>query len=204
MLTSRYKAAFTRSLTPAARVLVALHISPTIVTLLGLAFTAASCLFLLLTKRVVMFCVLVTASGLFDALDGPVAILSGRVTKFGAYLDAVCDRYVDGVVVLTVAAVTGYWVLSGWLLLGAMLVSYAKARAAMEVSVTNQEWPDLMERTERSTIFLVGLLMSQLINWRPLGRDLFWWTLLVLGALVHATVIQRILRAKQFIARREC
>ena len=203
MLTSRYKTAFTRSFTPFARVLVQLKISPTTITLLGLVFMVASCLFVLLTKRVVMFCVLVTASGLFDALDGAVARLSGRVTKFGAYLDAMCDRYVEGIVVLTVAAITGYWVLSGWLLLGAMLVSYAKARAAMEVSVTNQEWPDLMERTERSAIFLVGLLMSRLIGWSPLGRDLFWWTLLLLGALVHATLIQRILRAKHFIARRE-
>ncbi len=46
------------------------------------------------------------------------------------------------------------------------------------------------------------LLLSRLIPWRPLGRDLFWWMLLVLVALVYATVLQRMLRAKRLIETR--
>ncbi|MBI3323143.1 MAG: CDP-alcohol phosphatidyltransferase family protein [Candidatus Omnitrophica bacterium] len=171
-------------------------------TLLGLLLVAASCLFLLLTRNLLVFCGLAVAASLLDALDGAVARLSGRVTKFGSYLDAVCDRYAEACVVVAVAFVTGYWLLSTVVLVGALMVSYTKARAAMEVPVANLEWPDLMERPERGAVYIVGLAASQLVSVRLLGRDLFWWTLVLLSVLIHATVIQRILRARRLIASR--
>ena len=72
----------------------------------------------------------------------------------------------------------------------------------MEVRVSNMEWPDLMERAERDALFLIGLAASAVIPWRPLGRDLFWWTLLLLAVLTHLTVIQRVLRARRLIQER--
>ena len=171
-------------------------------TLAGLVGVLASCAILLLTHRVLLFCGLVAVCAVLDAVDGAVARASDRVTHLGAYLDAVCDRYTEGAVVLSVAVVTGYWVLSGLVLLGALLVSYAKARAAMEVPISNEEWPDLLERPERGALYLIGLAMSQLVAWRPLGHDLFWWTLVLLALLIHGTVIQRILRATRVIKSR--
>lgn len=171
-------------------------------SLLGVALVAASCVYLLRTRNLLVFCALAGGATLFDALDGAIARAGGRVTEFGAYLDAMCDRYGEVLIVLAVASVTGYWTLSMAVLAGSLLVSYAKARAAMEVSVSNLEWPDLMERTERGAIFLIGLALSQLTAWRPLGRDVFWWTLAVLAALIHATVVQRMLRARRLIAGR--
>jgi CDP-diacylglycerol--glycerol-3-phosphate 3-phosphatidyltransferase/archaetidylinositol phosphate synthase len=88
------------------------------------------------------------------------------------------------------------------LLAGSLLVSYAKARAAMEIPISNLEWPDLMERTERGVLFLLGLALSALIPWRPLGHDLFWWTLIPLTLLTHVTVVQRVLRARRLFAER--
>ena len=105
-------------------------------------------------------------------------------------------------VVVSVAAVTGYWALSGIVLAGALLVSYAKARAAMEVTIANEEWPDLMERTERGVLFLIGLAASAIVPLRVLGHDLFWWTLLLLAILTHLTVVQRVLRSRRFIRER--
>ena len=87
-------------------------------------------------------------------------------------------------------------------LAGSLLVSYAKARAAMETPVSNEEWPDLMERTERDLLFLAGLAAAAVCPWRPLGRDLFWWTLVTLALLTHVTVLQRMWRARGFIRAR--
>jgi len=202
MLTTRYKTVLNRAFDVPARWLARFHLNPNAVTIGGVALVGASCLFLLLTRRVIPFCFLVLLASLLDALDGAVARVSGRATKFGAYLDAICDRVGEALIVLTVASVTGYWALSAVLLVGAMLVSYAKARAAMEVPVGNLEWPDLMERTERGSLYLAGLLASRLVGWRPLERDLFWWTLVVLIALIYATVAQRLLRAKRLIEAR--
>ncbi len=202
MIASLYKQACDRLLSGPVRLLVSLRVGPSTVTLLGLTLVLACCAFLLLTHRVVAFCLLVVPAALLDALDGAVARATDHVTLFGGYLDAMCDRYAEAAVILSVALVTGYWELSALLLVGSLLVSYAKARAAIEVPVSNREWPDLMERTERGVVYILGLFVSQLVAWRPLGRDLFWWTLLLLCVLVHLTVYQRIRRAAGLIRER--
>ena len=202
MVTTRYKSAVSRGLEPLARWLAQRGVSPTALSLLGLLGSALACLVFLRTRAVVPFCVAITAVGSLDALDGAVARAGGRATREGAYLDALCDRYVEAMVVASVAAVTGLWALSLIVLAGALLVSYAKARAAMEVRVANKEWPDLMERPERAALFLGGLLLSRLVPWRPLGHDLFWWTLVLLALLIHLTVVQRMRRARRLIRER--
>jgi len=202
VLTSRHKHVLNRLLAPIAAALARTGVSPSALTLAAPLLTSVACLWLVLTVAILPFCVASLLIGLLDGLDGAVARASGRVTKFGAYLDAVCDRYVESMVAIAVAYVTGYWTLIMVALVGALLVSYSKARAAMEVAVSNQEWPDLMERTERSLLFLGGLSASQLVRWRPLGHDLFWWALVLLVILTHGTVAQRILRARRFILSR--
>ena len=201
MLT-RYKPLVTRSIEPLATWLASIGVSPLALTLTAPVLSSLICFWFFRTRAVIPFCIAIVAAGCFDVLDGAVARASGRVTKFGAYLDAICDRYVEIIVTLTVAAVTGYWALSFMVLSGALMVSYAKARAAMEVPISNQEWPDLMERTERSLLFVAGLAASRLMAWTPLGHDLFWWTLVCLAIAIHATVVQRILRARRLITTR--
>ena len=202
MLTTRYKATLDRLLQPLAKAIARAGVSPTAMTLAGPLLTLGVCLWFVQTASILPFCLLMALVGSLDVLDGAVARVSGRVTKFGAYLDAVCDRYVDAMVVGAAAVVTGYWTLSLVTLAGTLLVSYAKARAAMEVPISNLEWPDLMERGERSALFLGGLTASVLVPWQPLGRDLFWWTLLLLALLTHLTVTQRVLRARRLIQER--
>lgn len=203
MLTSRYKPRLNRFLEPVARRLVRMGVSPATLTLLGPLLGTLACVLFVRTRAVVPFCVAMAVVGCFDGLDGAVARAGARVTKVGAYLDAMADRYVEIIVVLSAAIVTGYWTLSMVALAGSLLVSYAKARAAMEVPVSNLEWPDLMERAERSVLFLVGLIASALVPWRPLGKDLFWWTLVLLAILLSVTVAQRVLRATRLIRERE-
>ena len=202
MLVSRYKTVFNQALNPIAAVITRSGVSPTVLTLAAPLLGLLVCLWFTVTRAVLPFCLVMVLVGLLDALDGAVARIGGRVTQFGGYLDAVCDRYVDSIVAITIGVVTGYWVLCMRALVGALLVSYTKARAAMEVSISNQEWPDLMERAERTFLFMGGLAASALIPWRPLGHDLFWWTLICLVPLIHLTVLQRILRARRFIRQR--
>ena len=202
MLTTQFKPTINKAFRPVAAFFVRLGISPFAITIGCPLLMAVACWYFLQTRAVVPFCVAALVIGLLDGLDGAVARLGGRTSAFGSYLDALCDRYVDGLVAFTAAAVTGYWLLCMLFLTGGYLVSYAKARAAMEVSVSNTEWPDLMERTERGLLFLAGLAASALIPVRPLGHDLFWWTLAVLSVLIHLTVVQRVIRAARFIQKR--
>ncbi len=203
MLTSTHKEALNRWLEPLAKVVAGTGVSPNTITLIVPVLTGFSCLWFIRSRAVLPFCALVLVVGSLDGLDGAVARAGGRATKFGAYLDAMMDRCVEVMVMLTVAYVTGYWLLSSVVLALSMLVSYAKARAAMEVPVNNLEWPDLAERAERSLIFIAGLASAALFPWKPLGHDLFWWTLVLLAVLVGITVAQRVFRAKRYIQDRE-
>jgi archaetidylinositol phosphate synthase len=202
MIATKYKAVFSVFTELPARLLVRLGVHPSAVTLLGLILVFLSCFFLLAGGSILIFCVLVFFSSLFDALDGAVARIGNKISKFGSYFDAMCDRFQESVIVLSVASATGYWRESTILIIGALLVSYAKARAAMEVNVSNMEWPDLMERTERGVIYLLGLAASQIFRIKFLDKDIFWWTLVILSVLVYFTVVQRFLRARQIIKER--
>ena len=202
MLTTQFKPRINQLLRPLAQVFVRMGIHPSFITVGCPVLMAIVCWRFIQTKAVGPFCVAALAVGALDGLDGAVAREGGNASAFGAYLDALCDRYVDALVAITVARVTGYWMLSMLVLVGGFLVSYAKARAAMEVTVSNTEWPDLMERAERGIIFIAGLAAGAFIPVRPMGHDLFWWTLVVLLVLVHLTVIQRMRRAAYFIRKR--
>jgi len=201
-MTARHKASLDQCLGPLARTIARAGISPDAITLLGVVLSVIICFFFVWTRAVLPFCVAITLAAALDGLDGAVARASGRATRVGAYLDAVADRLVEAMVVLATAVVTGYWLLSTLVLVGSMLISYTKARAAMEIPISNLEWPDLMERTERDLLFILGLAASRLLPWHPLGHDLFWWTLVLLAVLIVFTVCQRVRRACRFIRER--
>ncbi|OGW86633.1 MAG: hypothetical protein A3C35_07525 [Omnitrophica bacterium RIFCSPHIGHO2_02_FULL_46_11] len=202
MLTS-YKAHFRKAAEAVARIFLHLGFSPNGLTLLGLALGLLTCLLFVWTRNPALFGFLMIAWGLFDALDGALARLTDRVTKFGSYLDAMCDRVFEVAAALAVAYVSGYWALSFLLAVGIMLISYAKSRAAMEIQISNDEWPDFMERTERGLIFAVGVILWGIFpNFSLAGKDIFFWVLLGLDLAVYGTVLQRLLRAKRFIESR--
>ena len=199
MVTASHKAFFNRIFEPLAKLLLFFRITPNQVTCAGTVFGLLSCLIFLKTRNTILFFILIVFFGFFDVLDGALARVSGRVSKFGSYLDAMCDRLFEGAVALTVAWVSGKWELIVLALIGANMISYAKARAAMEVPISNTEWPDLMERAERSLIFILGFLISDVTQLKIAGHDLFFWTLVFLNFAIYFTVIQRLFRAKRLI-----
>jgi len=78
-------------------------------------------------------------SQVLDGVDGQLARLTGRETRYGAFLDSVLDRYADGAMVMGIIVYAAkaspaaflWLVLSvgALALFGSNLVSYAKARA---------------------------------------------------------------------------
>ena len=201
MLT-QYKDHFRRAPEAVARVFIRLGFSPNGLTLFGLLGGWVTCFIFVWTKNPILFGFLMIIWGLFDAVDGAAARLTNRATKFGSYLDAMCDRLFEVGACLAAAYVTGYWTLLFLLMAGILLTSYAKARAAMEVNVQNNEWPDFMERTERGFIFTIGIILWGFFPQLFWGKSLFFWVIIVLTLAVYGTVLQRMLRAKRLIESR--
>ncbi len=127
-------------------------------------------------------------SAFFDIVDGSVARVTGRVTKRGAYLDTVVDRYVEGVVVF--ALLFAFPQLAVWLFLylfGSMATTYAKAAAKEKLDAEIRG--GLMERPERLIMLLAAILLASF------DKTYFIYLIMLMTILVNITALQRIYSA---------
>lgn len=125
-----------------ARPLAQRRVRPGVLTAVGLAVALATVPVAALGGRwALLVAGLAVVAATVDSLDGAVAVLTDRVTAWGALLDAVCDRIADVALALALAAVVlarrEQVVADGWLaaLTAAALVlpllhEYVRARAA--------------------------------------------------------------------------
>lgn len=135
----------------------------------------------------------VLIGSIFDMIDGGVAKIRGRETKFGAFIDSTLDRYSDFFILISI-------ILSKYgneflypcifTLLGSFMTSYVRARGeGIEISIKE----GVLQRGER--IFMIG--MGLLI-----GRNVLYWLLIALAILTNITAIQRIFIIWKSIKRR--
>jgi CDP-diacylglycerol--glycerol-3-phosphate 3-phosphatidyltransferase len=104
-------------------------------------------------------------AGLCDLLDGPVARRQGRISLFGGFLDSVLDRYADLILFLGLLIYYvhvnrfTYAFLVGAAAAGAVMVSYAKARAE---SLVPGQGVGFWERPERLALMILGALVNRM------------------------------------------
>ena len=173
------------------RMLALTRINPNVLTLMGLVVnTYAAFLFGYATgenqRRMFFYAGLVIiASGFFDLVDGRVARASNQVTRFGGFFDSVVDRYSDASLFfgLLVFYARGnrffYVVLTALVMTGAVMVSYARARAESLIGTCRVGF---MERPERLVLLIIGALFNVM-------APVLW----VIAVLSTITVIHRIL-----------
>jgi CDP-diacylglycerol--glycerol-3-phosphate 3-phosphatidyltransferase len=124
-------------------------------------------------------------AGLCDLLDGPVARRQHRVTLFGGFLDSILDRYADLILFLGLLVYYArvnrfmYAVLVGAAMAGAVMVSYAKARAE---SLVPKSEVGFWDRPERLVLMILGAVANRM-------PPVLW--ILAIGP--NITVIHRIL-----------
>jgi CDP-diacylglycerol---glycerol-3-phosphate 3-phosphatidyltransferase len=128
---------------------------------------------------------MIILAGLCDLLDGPVARRQNRVSLFGAFLDSILDRYADLLLFLGLLVYYAlvnrflYAVLAGAAMAGAVMVSYAKARAESLVPVVEIGF---WERPERLVLMILAALTNRM--------EIALW-ILAIGP--NITVVHRIL-----------
>ena len=171
-----------------AQVVYKIGITPNLASAIGI-LTAIASAYMYASSQLYPFNLVAASffllvSGFFDALDGVIARLYGRVTVFGGFLDSMLDRYADALV-LTGIILGGYgYVLWGLLaLVGSLLVSYSRARA--EAAGVKMETIGLAERAERILILTVASLLTLIWSYA------LWWSIVLLAVLTNLTVFQR-------------
>lgn len=135
--------------------------------------------------------VLVLFANAFDMLDGALARITGKTSRFGAFLDSTMDRYEEALVYLGI----GIWLfergdgpllLAGYLaIIGSILVSYARARAESLGVGGEVGW---LPRPERIVLLAVALIFHTYLL-----APVLW----LLAVLTNVTAVQRILHVRR-------
>lgn len=175
---------------PIARGLLAIKLTPNMVTALGCLGTVVAALYLIPQGKVILAVVLVGFFMLTDMLDGTMARISGITGPWGALFDSTMDRIGDAAVflafVILFVRTEQWWLVAATsiILIGSMVISYTKARAE---SVGLKTVTGLAERTER----LVGAAIVILLDGFgvPYVLAIGLW---ILAALVVFTAFQRL------------
>ena len=170
-------------LDPIGAFLNKIGLTPNAMTLMGLAGHIGAA-YLLARGEMVWGGVAVMVMGPFDALDGTMARLRGKTSRFGGFLDSVVDRYAE---LFLLGGLLFYY--SGQQLWLPVMLVYAAAAGSVMVSYTRSrgETADfkvtagLMTRVERYIVIVLSLLFN-----RPI---IALWILAILGNL---TALQRI------------
>lgn len=193
MLSSKGRGPVAPIVEPIARGANAVGLTPNAMTVIGTIAAVTASVVLIPMGHLFAAALLAGVFTAFDMIDGTMARLRGGGTKFGAVLDASCDRITDG----ALFAAIFWWLAYSYdasapllvacltVLIGSQTISYVKARAeASGFTVSG----GLIERPERLILGLVGIGLQGLGV--PYAIDVAIW-LLAVGTVF--TVVQRVL-----------
>jgi CDP-diacylglycerol--glycerol-3-phosphate 3-phosphatidyltransferase len=188
----RFRAFWTRILSPIAHLLIRLGVSADAVTLVGTLGVAAGAL-VFFPQGLLLTGVLVISAFVFsDLIDGYMARTTGRVSKFGAFWDSTLDRIGDGAIFIGLALYFAweepsrlYLVLCLVCLLMGGVTSYARSRGetlGFSVKV------GIAERADRLVAILVMTGLSAIFD-LPVLLYVALWALAIASTV---TVAQRV------------
>lgn len=188
---------FTNLISPVARLLLRLNVSPDAVTVVGTLGVVVAAVWFFPRGELLAGVLVITAFVFSDLLDGTMARISGRTSTWGAFLDSTLDRMGDsaifGGLVLyfawvveseALAALTLYTLVTGW------LTSYTRARAE---SLGYEAKVGLAARADRLVAVLAAAGLSDIFDVPVLLEAVLW----LLAAASTVTVVQRILTVRR-------
>jgi CDP-diacylglycerol--glycerol-3-phosphate 3-phosphatidyltransferase len=188
------RAAYEKLSRPLAKAALRAGLTPDSITILGTAGTVLSALTLFPIGVLWWGGFAVFIFVLADMLDGAMARQRGGGTRFGAVLDATCDRIGDGAIFCGLLWWAAFGMRSTSLVVATLIclvtsqvISYIKARA--EASGLSAEG-GMIERPERLIIVLMGAGLSGLFGLPWLLHVAMWLlavtSLITLGQRVHS------------------
>jgi len=186
-----YKDSFKKLEKKVGRLFSFLPISPNQYTLISIFFAIFSFYFLI-KQNLILAIFFFLIAGFLDFIDGAVARYKNISTKIGAYLDTICDRYVEGILLLgmlflplpKILLLAYVWIFL--ILFGSLITTYAKA-AAKEKELVKQELKGgLLSRAERIILLIISLILGIFnVSWMT-------YLLIAIALLTNFTALQRI------------
>lgn len=155
-------------------------------------FFALFCFLFLVKNNLVGGLIFMFLASILDFIDGAVARKTEKATKKGAYLDTICDRYVEGIVFfgflflpLPKFLFSAYiWIFL--CLFGSLLTTYSKAAAKEKGIIEKELKKGFAGRGERMILTFLALFLGIF--------NLSWmlYSIVILAILTNLTALQRI------------
>lgn len=198
MLDKYTREGFTRLISPIARGLLKIGLTPDAVTLIGTLGVSVGAIVFYPDGRFLAGTLFITAFVFADNLDGTMARLSGRTSSWGAFLDSVLDRFGDAAIFVGLAL---YFAGPGdnlravgaaltCLTLGAV-VSYVRAKAE---SLGWEAKGGIAERAERLIVVLVVTGLVGMFDLPVVVIEVMLW---LLAAASVQTILVRMLDVRR-------
>jgi len=174
------------------RILLKLRLTPNSLTLLSLIF-AALYLNYIATDWAIAFLVL---SLMADGIDGTLAIISHRITRFGAALDSIVDRVVEALWVIGLYQLGAplIWVLIAWV--ASFTQEYLRARAGglgvHEIGVVT-----ISERPIRASMIFIVLIGRSFDIQIAESVSIIWAAIQVISVFTVLRFLRPLLRQSQ-------
>jgi CDP-diacylglycerol--glycerol-3-phosphate 3-phosphatidyltransferase len=165
------------------RASVALGIHPNTLTLIGVLINVAAA-WALGNDRFLLAGVIMIVANIFDFIDGKVAHITGKSSRFGAFWDSTLDRFSDIALFLGLIYLyadlrrTDYVMIAALAMMFSIMTSYARARAE---SLIEKCKVGFMERPERIVLFMIGAFTDRMAA--------VLWVILVLSIVTVANRI---------------
>lgn len=184
----KIKPQFQKLIEPPCVLLNKMNVHPNTLTIFGVIICSIGSYFIV-TGHWVIAVIIITTGEILDGLDGTLARISGKVSKFGSVLDSICDRIIE---IIGIGAIMIYYMknpdqgpsyniyLIYLITTGGMLISYIRGRAEGAGLTCNG---GLMQKAERALFIAICLI---------LGPSAMNTGLIIITVLIYGTVIQRL------------
>ena len=188
----RFRAFWTKVVSPVAHLLIRLGVSADAVTVVGTLGVCAGALVFFPQGKLLTGVLVITAFVFSDLIDGHMARLTGKTSKFGDFLDSTLDRIGAGAIFGGLALFYAgpgdsdvYLVLTLVCLVMGGVTSYARARAE---GLGFQAKVGIAERADRLVAILVMTGFTGIFD-LPILMEVTLWALALASTV---TVVQRI------------
>jgi len=170
-----------------------LGITPNIATIIMLSFAILSFISISCFYNLLLFAIFIFLCGIFDGVDGAIARLTNKETKFGGFFDSTMDRFSEFFIFL--GLLIYFWDQLLWdfidmkliifiAFLFSILISYSRARA--DIIYKGDYDIGLMARSERFFYLFIAMFVAFFIGLANEFIFLYMW--LVIGTFIFRAI----------------
>lgn len=193
---------------PIGNAFVRIGLKPNQITILSLVFGIA-CAVCYMQRLFLLGSILLAVSAILDLVDGNVARKTNRKSDFGAVLDWIIDKYVDGLVLLGIglsetAVISQFLTVPSWVdtaivglaIIGSLMNTFIKPVTYAEIGYTKKEDGKISDPLEGIGFFGRPETILCLILFGHVNQ--IWIAVILIAVYTNLSALQRIL----YLARR--